>query len=47
MRFTNIEEREKTWRGERAEALAQLEKEKEVMMVMIVMMMMKIITKPQ
>jgi len=30
VRFTNIEEREKTWRGERAEALAQLEKEKEV-----------------
>ena len=30
VRFTNIEEREKAWRGERAEALAQLEKEREV-----------------
>jgi len=30
VRLRNIEEREKTWRGERAEALAHLEKEKEV-----------------
>ena len=34
MRFTNIEEREKAWRGERAEALAQLEKEKEVVEIL-------------
>ena len=34
VRFTNIEEREKAWRGERAEALAQLEKEKEVVEIL-------------
>ena len=32
----NIEEREKTWRGERAEALAHLEKEKEVIIIIII-----------
>ena len=34
VRFTSIEEREKAWRGERAEALAQLEKEKEVVEIL-------------
>lgn len=34
VRFTNIEEREKAWREERAEALAQLEKEKEVVEIL-------------
>ena len=33
-RFTNIEERERAWRGERAEALAQMEKEKEVVEIL-------------